>query len=187
MTGTRPAAASMHSSTTRRCSSWVRVGDSPVVPHGTRPCAPWSICHSTSLWKARSSTLPSLNGVMRAAIEPLKVGMGTLGSLLEEFTPHGEAQWTRTIGFGPLGGKALKGRRNADLTRGASGTASRTLRADKIDFVQELARLFSDDSRWVSGPYQTFFCRILSDIVQLRQIIVPSSSRLPGSGDVLTA
>jgi hypothetical protein len=36
-------------------------------------------------------------------------------------------------------------------------------------------------------PFQSFFCRILSDIVEIRHTTVPSSSRLPGSGDVLTA
>jgi hypothetical protein len=34
---------------------------------------------------------------------------------------------------------------------------------------------------------QSFFRRILSDIVQFGHITVLSSSRLPGSGDVLTA
>ena len=70
MTGTRPRASSMQTCTTRRCSSWVSVGLSPVVPTGTRPCDPDEICQSTSARKAVSSNLPSLNGVMRAGIEP---------------------------------------------------------------------------------------------------------------------
>ena len=76
ITGTRPAAVSMQSSMTCLCSSWLSVGDSPVVPHGTSPCAPWSICHSTSFLNAGASSLPFLNGVMRAVIEPLNGGMG---------------------------------------------------------------------------------------------------------------
>ena len=36
------------------------------------------------------------------------------------------------------------------------------------------------------GTTQSFFRRILSDIVEFRHITVPSSSRLPGSGDGLT-
>ena len=40
MTGMRLRAASMTISTTRLCSSWLRVGDSPVVPHGIRPSVP---------------------------------------------------------------------------------------------------------------------------------------------------
>src|SRR5687768_18368342 len=40
MTGTRPADVLTQSSTTRICSSWLSVGDSPVVPTGTRPCVP---------------------------------------------------------------------------------------------------------------------------------------------------
>src|SRR3546814_15379673 len=40
ITGILPLATSTHSATTRLCSSWVKVGDSPVVPQGTRPCTP---------------------------------------------------------------------------------------------------------------------------------------------------
>jgi hypothetical protein len=39
----------------------------------------------------------------------------------------------------------------------------------------------------LEAQLQSFFRRILSDIVQIGHITVPSSSRLPGSGDVLTA
>jgi hypothetical protein len=71
--GTRPSAASTHSSTTRLCSSCDSVGDSPVVPTGTTPCEPSPICQSTKSWKAFSSTAPFLNGVMSAVIEPLNM------------------------------------------------------------------------------------------------------------------
>jgi len=40
ITGTRPFASSTQISTTRICSSWLRVADSPVVPVGTSPCEP---------------------------------------------------------------------------------------------------------------------------------------------------
>jgi hypothetical protein len=75
MTGTRPETAAMQSSTTRLCSSWLRVGDSPVVPHGTSPFMPSATCHSTSFLKALSSTAPFRNGVTRAVIEPLNMTM----------------------------------------------------------------------------------------------------------------
>ncbi len=73
-TGTRPAATSTHSSTTRRCSAWLRVAVSPVVPTGTSPCTPPAIWRSTSARKAASSMAPSLNGVTRAGRTPLKSG-----------------------------------------------------------------------------------------------------------------
>ena len=48
MTGMRPRAVSITISTTRLCSSWVRVGDSPVVPQGTSPSVPFATWNSTS-------------------------------------------------------------------------------------------------------------------------------------------
>src|ERR1700759_503627 len=71
ITGTRPLACSTQSSITRACSSWLRVGDSPVVPQGTSPWVPSAICQSTRARKASSSTLPFLNGVTSAVREPL--------------------------------------------------------------------------------------------------------------------
>src|SRR5262249_50505367 len=71
-TGTRPLASSMHHSTTRLCSSWLRVGLSPVVPTGTSPWVPSAICQFTSARKAASSSEPFLKGVTRAVKEPLK-------------------------------------------------------------------------------------------------------------------
>ena len=73
ITGTRPAVASMQTSTMRRCSAWFSVGDSPVVPHGTRASVPWLICQSISARNAYSSNAPSLNGVIKATIEPLNI------------------------------------------------------------------------------------------------------------------
>ena len=61
MTGTRPRAASMTSSTTRLCSSWLRVGDSPVVPQGTMPSVP--------LADVQLDQLPELGLVHLAAAE----------------------------------------------------------------------------------------------------------------------
>src|SRR5665213_2499927 len=74
ITGTRPAATFTHSSTTRRCSSWLKVADSPVVPAGTRPCTPPAICRSTRRINASSSTAPSANGVIKAGRTPWKRG-----------------------------------------------------------------------------------------------------------------
>ena len=70
ITGSRPAAASITSSTTRWCSAWLSVGDSPVVPTGTSPCVPCSTCHSTKDCKAASSMAPLRNGVINATKEP---------------------------------------------------------------------------------------------------------------------
>src|SRR5689334_9856929 len=74
MTGTRFFAASTQSSTTRLCSAWLKVGDSPVVPTGTRPCVPCPTCQSTKSWKPLSSTVPPRNGVIRATIDPWNMG-----------------------------------------------------------------------------------------------------------------
>src|SRR6185436_1764452 len=73
MTGTRPRATEMQSSVTRRCSSWLNVGDSPVVPQGTTPWVPSVICQSTKASNAFSSTFPLRNGVISAQIEPLNM------------------------------------------------------------------------------------------------------------------
>src|SRR3989337_1869947 len=73
MTGTLLLAISMASSITLLCSSYERVADSPVVPHGTRPDVPFDIWNSMSLLNAASSTRPSLNGVTRAVIEPVNI------------------------------------------------------------------------------------------------------------------
>ena len=81
------SAASTHSSTTCLCSSWLRVGHSPVVPTGTRPCVPSSICHSTRRVKASSSILPFLNGVMSAVNEPLNMGRASASRRLEDPSP----------------------------------------------------------------------------------------------------
>src|ERR1700722_19221924 len=72
ITGTRPAASSMHHSTTRLCSSWLTVGLSPVVPTGTRPWVPSAICQLTSPRNAASSSEPFLNGVTKAVNDPRK-------------------------------------------------------------------------------------------------------------------
>src|SRR5262249_14938568 len=74
----RPFASSMHHSTTRLCSSWLRVGLSPVVPTGTRPWVPSAICQLTNPRKAASSTEPFLNGVTRAVNEPLNVVLAAM-------------------------------------------------------------------------------------------------------------
>ena len=62
ITGTRPLASSTQISITRSCSSWLRVGDLPVVPQGTSPWVPSAICQATRARNAASSTLPFLNG-----------------------------------------------------------------------------------------------------------------------------
>ena len=48
----------------------VSVAASPVVPHGTSPFDPSSICHSTSSRNAASLTRPAANGVTSAGIDP---------------------------------------------------------------------------------------------------------------------
>ena len=63
MTWQRPAAASIVTSIKRRCSAWLSVGDSPVVPTGTTPVIPCSIWNATFAASRSSSTLPSRNGV----------------------------------------------------------------------------------------------------------------------------
>ena len=73
MTARRPRAASTTIPTTRRCSSWDSVGDSPVVPHGTTPSVPLATWNSTSSRSFASSTSPSLNGVTSATIEPWNI------------------------------------------------------------------------------------------------------------------
>ena len=84
ITGTRLPATSTQISTTRLCSSWVSVGVSPVVPTGTSPLVPCSICHSTKLAKAFSSTAHSRKGVMSAVIDPLNIER--LPRILSRFT-----------------------------------------------------------------------------------------------------
>src|SRR5216117_3274352 len=83
MTGTRPFASSRHISTTRLCSSWLSVGLSPVVPTGTRPCDPCSICQLTSPRKAASSSEPFLNGVTKAVKDPRNFVLAAM-----DFLPH---------------------------------------------------------------------------------------------------
>ena len=70
ITGTRPAVCSMQISVTRICSSNESVGDSPVVPQGTKPLLPSAICQSMKFRNAASSTAPSRNGVISAVNEP---------------------------------------------------------------------------------------------------------------------
>src|SRR6185295_19416710 len=74
ITGTPlPLAAAMQMSITRLCSSMESVGDSPVVPQGTRPSVPSLICQATNFSKPFSSTAPFLNGVMSATSDPLNM------------------------------------------------------------------------------------------------------------------
>src|SRR6266550_4502197 len=67
-TGTRPRACSVTISVTRFRSSVVSAGNSPVLPHGTKPCTPALTVPSTRSRRASSSTLvPSVvNGVHMA-------------------------------------------------------------------------------------------------------------------------
>ena len=69
-----------------------RVGLSPVVPPGTSPWLPLSICQSTSSRSDPSSTSPSLNGVTSAVIEPLNGTFITLSSRTEMARLPGAAQ-----------------------------------------------------------------------------------------------
>ena len=70
ITGIPPSTVFMVISTTFICSSWLRVADSPVVPHGTMQWVPESMCHWISALKPSSSNSPSLKGVIMATIAP---------------------------------------------------------------------------------------------------------------------
>src|SRR5690554_6355434 len=109
MTGTRPPDASTASSMTRRCSSWLTVGDSPVVPTGTSPLEPSSICHLTKRTNAFSSMAPLWNGVINAGIDPLNIIVpqlspaGAPGGCFTAFCSTARAdckpgaEWSRTL------------------------------------------------------------------------------------------
>src|SRR5512147_14943 len=72
-TGTRLFTVLTVNSITRWCSSWDSVADSPVVPQGTITSVPLLIWNSIRSPSAFSSTLPFLNGVTIATIEPLNM------------------------------------------------------------------------------------------------------------------
>ena len=97
MTGTRPLACSMHHSTTRLCSACDKVGLSPVVPTGTRPLVPSSICQSTRLRNAFSSREPLSKGVTSAVNEPLKLVLTVMIRSFDSFRRPGHALLGRTI------------------------------------------------------------------------------------------
>src|SRR5215210_5096864 len=82
-TETRPLVMRTTVSMTSRSSSSLRVGDSPVVPQGTRPCMPWAIWNSTRPSKASTSTSPFLNGVTRAVNAPLNISLLQFKVLVE--------------------------------------------------------------------------------------------------------
>ena len=71
--GRASSAASTTSWMTRRCSSLVRVGDSPVVPTGTSPSTPPAICSSTRRRSASSSSASPRNGVTSAVMTPVNM------------------------------------------------------------------------------------------------------------------
>src|SRR5512139_521898 len=73
-TGTRLFTVLTVNSTTRWCSSCDSVADSPVVPQGTMTSVPLLIWNSMRSPSAFSSTLPFLNGVTIATMEPLNIG-----------------------------------------------------------------------------------------------------------------
>ena len=73
----RSATISTVAAMSRSRSSADRVGDSPVVPHGTRPSIPARTCQWTRRRKAASSSAPSVvNGVTRAVYAPRRMGRG---------------------------------------------------------------------------------------------------------------
>src|SRR5213083_2447940 len=74
MTGTRPFVSLITNRITSMCSSWLNVGDSPVVPTGTRPSIPAAICCSTSQDSFFSSTFPLRKGVTSAVYAPVNIG-----------------------------------------------------------------------------------------------------------------
>src|SRR4029079_8616361 len=88
ITGTPdPLAALMQMSMTRLCSSIESVGDSPVVPHGTRPSVPSLICQATNFSNPFSSTDPFLNGVINATSDPLNMASSDF-PLKNQHRPH---------------------------------------------------------------------------------------------------
>src|SRR5215210_4353718 len=82
-TGTRPLTTRTAVSMTSRSSDSLRVGDSPVVPQGTRPWMPCCIWNSTRFSRASTSTSPFLNGVMRAVNAPLNISLLQFEVLVE--------------------------------------------------------------------------------------------------------
>ena len=83
ITGARPAEASMQTSITRLCSSWLSVGDSPVVPTGTRHFVPSVTCQSTNARNVSSSNSPDMsNGVTIAVIDPRSAERSTINNKL---------------------------------------------------------------------------------------------------------
>src|ERR671911_2220049 len=74
-TGTLPFATLTTVFMTRRSSSSVMAGVSPVVPQGTRPWMPPWIWNSTMPSKASTSTSPLLKGVTRAVNAPLNISL----------------------------------------------------------------------------------------------------------------
>src|SRR6266478_2913848 len=73
-TGALPLANSTVILTTRRCSSCVSVGLSPVVPQGTRKSTPASICRLIKTRRAGSSREPSRRKGVTSAV-PVPVNM----------------------------------------------------------------------------------------------------------------
>src|SRR5262245_38848935 len=66
----RPAAVSTTAAMMCSCSSWLSVGDSPVVPTGARQSVPCSTCQFTSFFNAVKSTSPPRKGVTSATVTP---------------------------------------------------------------------------------------------------------------------
>src|SRR5436305_15133286 len=69
-----PLVVWMQMSISRVFSSLEMVGDSPVVPHGTRPSVPSLICQATNFSNPFSSTDSPLNGVINATSDPANMG-----------------------------------------------------------------------------------------------------------------
>src|SRR5580698_4564522 len=92
MTGTPdPLAAAMQMSITRLCSTIERVGDSPVVPQGTRPSVPSLICQLTNFSNPFSSTDPFLNGVISATSDPANMS-SSRNPAIGQFRPRPKAR-----------------------------------------------------------------------------------------------
>ena len=67
-----------------------------MVPQGTKPSDPSSICHSTKARKLSSSTEPSLNGVIRAGSEPSNIDL-LLSKRPKPQCPEPEGRTLRSI------------------------------------------------------------------------------------------
>src|SRR4051794_19620665 len=138
-TGTRPATAETYSSMTRRCSSGLRLVNSPVVPHGTSPWIPAPTRRSTRVTRAASSTAdPSAgNGGGAAGRVPVRGGCVRVMA----FLGLGQGSWSRVLVMG-LDQGSRSGGADGDVGAGrglADDGAGEALGSERHEHVRRLA------------------------------------------------